>query len=400
MDPQKFEDECFHAHNAYRKAHGVGPLEKDPDLTKEAQHWAEQLTKIGKLEHSDKDGLGENIAYRSGRPFNGFIISKMWYDEVDDYSFSMNKSANGRPVGHFTQIVWKNTEKAGFGVSTAPNGRIYACGNYTSQGNVGGQFKENVLPKSAKIDLPQKHIEETGKGEGERRDVTLPADTGAPTPGTTETRKTEIFTQNNVLMKKTIITTTTVVETPGGGWSSSTSSRWEVEVLDGDEIDDEEEDSDSDEDIHDGVNDMSKLEAKSFRKSMLKQINRFRRGHGAPKLKTSKELTKDAQKHALKMLKNDQLIDYSDNNCGQTLAVNMPRPRGDEIALIWYDENEEYDYINPISNDSNKNFTQLVWSGSEKIGVGVASNKEGETYVIALYQPKGNIPDQFKEKVN
>ena len=45
-----------------------------------------------------------------------FIIAR--YIEFKDYSYSTAASANGKAVGHFTQMVWKDTMKFGVGVAT------------------------------------------------------------------------------------------------------------------------------------------------------------------------------------------------------------------------------------------------------------------------------------------
>ena len=43
------------------------------------------------------------------------------YNEINDYDYKTASSTNGWPVLHFTQMVWKNTQKVGFGVATMPS---------------------------------------------------------------------------------------------------------------------------------------------------------------------------------------------------------------------------------------------------------------------------------------
>jgi len=44
--------------------------------------------------------------------------------------------------------------------------------------------------------------------------------------------------------------------------------------------------------------------------------------------------------------------------------------------------------------------TQLLWKKSNKLGVGVSKNPEnGMYYVVANYDPKGNLLDHFKENL-
>jgi len=44
-------------------------------------------------------------------------------------------------------------------------------------------------------------------------------------------------------------------------------------------------------------------------------------------------------------------------------------------------------------------FTQLVWRGSTDVGVGRAFGPGGQTYVVALYQPAGNVRGQYPDNV-
>ena len=55
----------------------------------------------------------------------------MWYNEVDEYDFSDPGFKSG--TGHFTQVVWNDTKKVGFG--TAGN---FVVGRYSPPGNVMG----------------------------------------------------------------------------------------------------------------------------------------------------------------------------------------------------------------------------------------------------------------------
>jgi hypothetical protein len=74
-----------------------------------------------------------------------------WYSEVKNYNFATGKSINGAVTGHFTQIVWKNTNLVGFGMSVTRSGRMsrmYCVGNYNRPGNIFGQYTSNVFPKS------------------------------------------------------------------------------------------------------------------------------------------------------------------------------------------------------------------------------------------------------------
>lgn len=84
---------------------------------------------------------------------------KTFYDEIRYYDW-------GNPVfsmktGHFTQVVWKSSTEIGVGIATYPDPtygrRTAVCINYRPPGNVQGQFRQNVLPARASLDvLPPK----------------------------------------------------------------------------------------------------------------------------------------------------------------------------------------------------------------------------------------------------
>lgn len=47
-------------------------------------------------------------------------------------------------TGHFTQMVWKNTQEMGMAMARGLNGKIYVVANYNPRGNVVGKFMANV----------------------------------------------------------------------------------------------------------------------------------------------------------------------------------------------------------------------------------------------------------------
>ena len=50
-------------------------------------------------------------------------------------------------IGHFTQVVWKNTQKLGIAKAKSPkSGKIIVVANYEPAGNWIGQYKDNVPP--------------------------------------------------------------------------------------------------------------------------------------------------------------------------------------------------------------------------------------------------------------
>jgi hypothetical protein len=47
-----------------------------------------------------------------------------WYSEIEDYSFRKHgKKSNNAVVGHFTQLVWKESVKLGVGIAKRRDGK-------------------------------------------------------------------------------------------------------------------------------------------------------------------------------------------------------------------------------------------------------------------------------------
>lgn len=164
-------------HNEYRNLHGSPTLVLDDDLNKSAQEYAEKLAKMNEgvstkkryFQHSKNrnEDVGENLAYYATSDSNKVntenILNKsvkLWYDEIEDYNFKNPELSlsSGKKVGHFTQLVWKETTKVGCGAAKtnmkmkdSEDNDVEAIGvfvvcHYSPQGNIRSEIKENVLP--------------------------------------------------------------------------------------------------------------------------------------------------------------------------------------------------------------------------------------------------------------
>jgi uncharacterized protein YkwD len=131
-------------HNAVRTAIPVPPLTWDPTLAATAAAYAANC----QFEHSDSP-LGENLAAYSppgGRGADDPVDG--WADEAADYDYATNKCAPGKACGHYTQLVWKTSQRLGCAVQSCsqnspfgdqfPNWELWVC-NYSPAGNVNGQ---------------------------------------------------------------------------------------------------------------------------------------------------------------------------------------------------------------------------------------------------------------------
>jgi hypothetical protein len=82
---------------------------------------------------------GENLAQGYATPT---LAIDSWADEEGDYNYEKRKFSI--EVGHFTQLVWKNTTSVGCGAADCDSaGWLLIC-EYWPPGNVIGEFGRNV----------------------------------------------------------------------------------------------------------------------------------------------------------------------------------------------------------------------------------------------------------------
>lgn len=141
--PDEFGRELLKAHNSYRAKHGSPPLKWSSEAARPAQEWADRLTKTGRLQHGNHDGMGQNLAFKSGAELTGQEVADMWYKEVSKYDFNRPGFSSG--TGHFTQLVWAETTHMGAGRATKGSS-TFVVANYVPPGNVLGQgnYERNV----------------------------------------------------------------------------------------------------------------------------------------------------------------------------------------------------------------------------------------------------------------
>jgi pathogenesis-related protein 1 len=147
-------DAVLTAHNDARKndvpGNNGGPLpnlEWDDALATASQTYADTLgkTKCGSIDHDDKRGdVGENLAQgsttdASAPPQSGADAVKSWVAEKVDYTYTSNTCAPDKMCGHYTQIVWRDTNKVGCGRATCTAddfiNTVWVC-RYSPSGNV------------------------------------------------------------------------------------------------------------------------------------------------------------------------------------------------------------------------------------------------------------------------
>ncbi|KAI3564212.1 CAP domain-containing protein [Fusarium oxysporum f. sp. albedinis] len=114
------QQEAVNLHNDGRKAVGNGPLSWDDSLAAGAQQWANHLAFIGFLQHS-KGNHGENLNMgATDSPYS--VSAKTFLAENSQYNGEAISASNYLHFGHYTQCVWKHTNKIGMAVSKDSHG--------------------------------------------------------------------------------------------------------------------------------------------------------------------------------------------------------------------------------------------------------------------------------------
>ncbi|HLO84391.1 MAG TPA: CAP family protein [Nostocaceae cyanobacterium] len=132
--------EILKAHNNYRKQVGVPPLKWSNKLANNAQSWAKYLASLGgrKLVHSKGTNEGENLWLGTSKAFSYTNMVDSWGSEKKYFKNGIfpNVSTTGNwfDVGHYTQIIWRNTTEVGCGVASAGGNDILVC-RYSPPGN-------------------------------------------------------------------------------------------------------------------------------------------------------------------------------------------------------------------------------------------------------------------------
>lgn len=121
-----FSHDCLNAHNSARKNYGMPELSWSEDLALYSENYSGNIS-FNRIQHSGRSGVGENIFAASGGSTNGICSAAVesWMGEAKDYGKN-----NGAVVGHFTQVIWKTTQKVGCGTI---NG-VVTC-QYSPPGN-------------------------------------------------------------------------------------------------------------------------------------------------------------------------------------------------------------------------------------------------------------------------
>jgi hypothetical protein len=144
-DGTGFARELLAQHNRARDDAGVPRLAWSSKLAREAQQWAQVLSREGRMRHSTNEesgGAGENLWMGSAGYYGPDRMIGAFVDERQHYIHAAfpNISRTGRwqDVGHYTQVVWRDTREVGCAVARGAKDDFLVC-RYWPAGNWNGQ---------------------------------------------------------------------------------------------------------------------------------------------------------------------------------------------------------------------------------------------------------------------
>jgi pathogenesis-related protein 1 len=132
-------------HNQARKEAGVPALQWSVQLAAYAQAWADHLADSAcSFEHRPHSGkweeiYGENLFWGSSDHYTVKDACESWYEEKKDFKNTLYTGKQTNQIGHYTQMIWRNTTQVGIGIATCKDGSIIIVANYDPPGNYLGE---------------------------------------------------------------------------------------------------------------------------------------------------------------------------------------------------------------------------------------------------------------------
>ena len=125
---------------------------------------------IDRVDHTCpyKEKLGENLGWEkksSGPPPPSKAIPTSingWYEEIKDYDFE-DPSKSTDITGHFTQLLWKSSERVGMATAPSPLTNItYVAALYDPPGNIAVKSEDDAKKYKLYLKNVLKPVESKG----------------------------------------------------------------------------------------------------------------------------------------------------------------------------------------------------------------------------------------------
>lgn len=132
-------------HNSERTRLGLPPLAWNPALARDAEDYAKELLARAELAHAPearRKGQGENLWQGTAGAWDPDGMIGMFLDERRYFRAAafpdISLTGAWKDVGHYSQIVWRDTKEVGCAIETGGGNDVLVC-RYLPAGNVFGQ---------------------------------------------------------------------------------------------------------------------------------------------------------------------------------------------------------------------------------------------------------------------
>ncbi|CAG0882411.1 unnamed protein product [Darwinula stevensoni] len=400
QEDKTFASKSLAVHNSFRAKHGVPPLKLNLKMCGEAKKRAKHLCDLERLDHRLHRKYGENI-YRTRTTDDNFNVTphtpiEKWYAEIRHHNFGHELSGN-LPSGHFTQVVWKETEELGVAREKSKNGYVVVVAFYFPQGNVVEKFAENV-PPPMKFNSLNLEIRSPRSSNSKTR-VSFALEEGL---------SDDVFADGS---PEILGSDGEINGSPAwklGDWYLNTPFCTCYLTL---------------KFLHQEAQGLTQDDA-TFAFQSLKAHNMYRAKHGVPTLELNIQMCGEAKEwmehlRDLERLEHRLHWKYGENIYFVRSTGNNFTVTPHESVKKWYSEIQRHQFGHEpsghlssvasatddlkrdidkwVSADANGHFTQVVWKDTKELGVAHGKSKNGDIIVVAFYFPQGNFAKKFTE---
>ncbi|CAF1190100.1 unnamed protein product [Adineta ricciae] len=148
-----------------------------------------------------------------------------------------------------------------------------------------------------------------------------------------------------------------------------------------------------------------------FQQQALAQTNVDRAAYCAPAMTLDADITAIAQTYAQKLCDTNTFVHsgntYQGNWLGENIwdyggsgQTNINSINGSSPVEDWFSEYVNYNWASPGFASNTGHFTQTVWVGSTRFGIGICCTADNTTcYVVGNYYPGGNVGGSYPQNV-